>query len=100
MNAKEIEILDDLEAWRKAKLPRIWQGGYLSISEGQTAGSCALIQVASSKYSRDTAEPEMAEALANLCDAVKALEPARQRIVERKLYELRLAGMRSAEATP
>lgn len=94
MNHQENDLLDDIEAWRKAKLPKIWQGAYLSISEGQSAGSCALIQVASSKYARDTAEPEMASALAKLCEAVKGLEPARQAIVERKLYELRLAGMR------
>lgn len=94
MDAKETELLDDLEAWRKAKLPKIWQGGYLSISEGQAAGSCALIQVASNKYARDTAEPEMADAIAKLCEAVRGLEPARQKIVERKLHELRIAGMR------
>lgn len=95
MNHKEVELLDDLEAWRKAKLPRIWGGGYLSISEGKDSGSCALIQIASSKYARDTAEPEMANAIAKLCEAVAGLEPARQKIVERKLYELRLAGMRA-----
>ena len=100
MNYRETEILDDLEAWRNAKLPKIHQGDYLSISEGQAVGSCALIRVAAGKYARDTAEPEMAEALAKLCEAVKGLEPARQKIIERKLYELRLVGMRGPEATP
>lgn len=94
MTDKEIELLDELDAWRKAKIAQTYQWHYATVSGGYNDGTIDLCKVATGKYSRVEAEPEMVEAINNVTNAIAALEVARNAIVERKLRELRIAGMR------
>lgn len=95
MNHKEVELLDDLEAWRGAKVAKVYEGHHVTQGQGRLEDTVALLKVSNGRYSRHGVEPEMIEAMKRVREAIDGLEPARQKIVERKLYELRLAGMRA-----
>ena len=94
MTDKENELLDELDAWRKAKIAQSYQWHYATVTGGHNEGTIDLCKVPTGKYSRVDAEPEMVEAINRVNEAIAALEVARAAIVERKLRELRIAGMR------
>lgn len=94
MTHEEIALLDDLQAWRKAKIAEIYQGHYLTNNQGRSEETLAILRVESGKYERTSGEPEMDAAMQKVREAIAMLEPARDAIVERKLRELRIAGMR------
>lgn len=88
MTNEEEKLLEDLEAWRSATLAKVYASGYLTVKDGRSADTIEICQV------RANAEPEMEKAVESVRNAISALEKARSTIIERKLRELRIAGMR------
>jgi hypothetical protein len=88
MTNKESELLDDIEAWRKANIVKSSERFYLEMPGGD-ALSLARVGYTNSGRARLDKEPEMLSAIEKVMDAIAGLEPARAAIVERKMRELR-----------
>lgn len=88
MTNEEKRLLEDLEAWRHATLAKVYAGDYLTVKDGKVADTIEICQV------RTSEEPEMEKAIEGVRISISALEKARSAIIERKLRELRIAGMR------
>ena len=94
MTNEEKGLLEDLEVWRHATLAKVYASDYLTVKDGKVADTIEICQVASGRFSRTSTEPEMKKAIDGVRNAISALEEARNAIIERKLRELRIAGMR------
>lgn len=94
MNHQEKDLLDDIEAWRRATVAGFQPNSACTLGYGRFENSAVLLSISDGKYSRQGVEPEMNAVMQEIREAVAKLEPARQQIIERKLHELRIAGMR------
>ena len=94
MTQEEIDLLNDLYAWRKARVAEPYEGFYVTTDRDRSDNTLPLLRIEPGKYARTSGEPEMDAALAKVREAIALLGQARDAIVERKLRELRIAGMR------
>lgn len=104
MTEKESQILDDLHAWRDCYCPKAGRN-LISIPGNR---DLPIIKIEdgdlefwrqNSTHDRLFVEPEMRDALEKVQIAISSLESAKNAIIERKLYELRIAGMRGPGKT-
>lgn len=91
MTNRETVLLDDIEAWRKAKVAKIDDWNYIrTVAHGDPVriDMCAVDRGMRSTP-RVELEPEMIAAIDKVREAIAELEVARAAIIARKMRELR-----------